>query len=303
MKKGFKLFVKFFAIIMAVVCSLSMVGCREKIQNVSLEISVYDYENSKFYNIADTTMSIQLYSHLAPETCEAMKKYIQEGYYNNALIYQNKSYNQIMLGDLVVDGDAIEILDGGKTTNIKLNDIKPEIKGEFEKGGVVGSNLTNQKGSIGLWRSWYKNGLSYTTSGAYNSGRATWFMPTIDNNGFDDYFCVFALFDLEDESTSNAFSVLENLYKDADNYTDFTIFYTGEYDASKKDENYGLTFHCVTSDYYDTLTEDDFVELFGAKLFEAEGKQLVCFNKYEIKVANNGDGKCGAIVNKASLVK
>ncbi len=294
MKRLSKIFVNLLAILMVATCALSLTACSEKIKRVELNVQVYDYEDGEFLSSADSKMAIDLYAHLAPKTCDAMVKYINDGYYNNALIYKMNS--QIMFGDLKVDGDAIEISEDGKVTNIVLNDIKPTLPGEFELGGTTGSNLTHKRGSVGLWRSYYKSSGSFDTSSATNSGRATWFMPTETMTIYNDCFCVFGMIDFSDSVTEDLFEDLEDVFSIGDNYTTFTIYYTGEYDASKPNENYGLEFHCVTKDYYNQMDEAELDQI-----FEAEGKQLVCYNKYDIKVANNADGKLGAIIKTANV--
>ncbi len=294
MKRLSKLLVNLLAILMVATCCLSLTACGEDIKRVELKVQLYDFEDGEFLAGSESTMAIDLYAHLAPETCKAMVSYINEGYYDNALIYKTSS--QIMFGDLKVDGEAIEITEDGKVTNIVQNAIKPTIKGEFERGGTTGSNLTHKRGSVGLWRSYYASSGSYSTSAATNSGRATWFMPTETMTVYNNYFCVFGMIDFEDQVTEDVFEEIEALYSSSSNYTTFVIYYTGEYDATKVNSNYGLTFHCVTKDYYDQMEESELDQV-----FTAEGKQLVCYNKYEIKVANNADGKLGAIVKGATV--
>ena len=123
-------------------------------------------------------------------------------------------------------------------------------------------------------------------------------MPTATNTPFNQHFCVFGVIDMDDDSTSNAFSALETVFSKSSNYTEFVIFYTGEYDVNKADQNYGLTFNCVTAEYFNGLNE---AEVEALNIFEAKGRQLECFNQYTIQVANNANGKCGAIINSAKV--
>ena len=310
MKRFSKLLFTCFALIMTVVCCFSMAGCKAKIRDAQLELQIYDYSSGTLKTGEDVAMSIQLYSHLAPKTVEAMEKYIADGYYDNAIIYQLDS-NKIMFGDLILDGDAIvaeEDAQGVQTTNIKLNSVKPTLPGEFEYGTTQGSDLTNKKGSIGLWRSYYDTADSYTTSSGMNSGRATWFMPTQEITSFNGYFCVFAQLNFEDESTTSAYNLLEQIFADSANYTKYVIYYTQKVDADgnklaydETKENANLEFHCVTKEYYDALPQTEKDKVFVAS--DVDGKQLVCYNKYEIKVPNNVAGKCTALVKGSSMVK
>ena len=143
MKRIKKLFVGLMAMIMTCVCTFSLAGCVEDIKKLELNIQVYDYSTTN--EMEDYTISIDLYRHLAPKTVDAIIEYVNDGYYNDAIFYKMDDYTkQIMVGDLL-DKDGIE-----------QNAIKPEIEGEFEAGGTIGSNLTNKKGALGLWRSWYE---------------------------------------------------------------------------------------------------------------------------------------------------
>lgn len=310
MKRLTKLLTNLLAVLLLVVGGVSMVGCGEDITTTEVKIQLYDYEGQAFYGDSESILTIDLYGHLAPQTVEAIASYISAGYYNNALIYSTKfdTVDQIMVGDLKVDGDAIVVGEDGEV-NIKQNPIKPALPGEFENGGTKGSNLTNTKGSVGLWRSWYATG-SYSASSATNTGSATWFMPTSTRTSFDGNFCVFGQINLEDEVNAATFEALQGLFEEKTNYTEYVIYYTGEYDATK--ENCGLTFHCVTEEYFEenieNLTDEEIEEMSPADkakfdVFEADKEklELVCFNKTTIKVANNAGGKVGAMIKSATI--
>jgi hypothetical protein len=85
------------------------------------------------------------------------------------------------------------------------------------------------------------------------------------------------------EETAKAFDLIINAFEDS-NYEEYVLYYTGEYDASKSNENNGLTAHVVDSESFD---EKDY--------FEAKGNQLVCYNKQTIKVPTF-DGEISAKV-------
>lgn len=291
MKRLEKLLVNVVAILLIVVSCFGLSACKEDIRTLELTISVYNYETDE---TETATLTVDLYAHLAPKTVSQIEKYAKDGYYNNTVFYkittEGKNYpNQIMLGDLKQNdlGDIV------------LNDIKPEIKGEFERGGTSGSNLTVKRGSIGLWRSWYEYDGSYNVSStAMNSGRATWFIPTSTSNtaltSYNQWFCVFAQFDLSGENLG----ALELITDAINEYTvDYVICYTGEYDADNKDEGYGLTAHCIPADDFDQAT----FEAENGKIFEAEGEQLVCYNKSTVSIPAIEDA--GEITAKVTSVK
>ncbi len=244
-----KRFIKFIcmglvAVLSSAVC-LSLVAC-EDIKTLSVNVSIYDKESSK--NV-EQTIEIDLYRHLAPDTVDAILSYVEQGYYNDLLFYKNadsENYaSQIMVGDYA-------LLDGKITEYTK--DYVNKIDGEFEKAGVTGSNLTNVKGAVGLWRSWEK-GDSYKQNGSnsYNSGKATWYMPTDNLSGYDGYFCVFGQIDLSDEDNSSALSKLIALFGDSDLYTTYVSYYLGS-DA----EN--LTLVIEPLDDYNQKIEDGVLE-------------------------------------------
>lgn len=323
MKRLTKLLTNLLAVLLLVAGCTAMVGCGDDITTTEVKIQLYDYASQEFYGEDEATLTIDLYGHLAPRTVEAIASYINEGYYNNALIYSTKvdSIEQIMVGDLYVDGDAIVVGEDG-VTNIKQKAVKPTLPGEFENGGTTGSNLKNTKGSVGLWRSWYATG-NFETSSATNTGSATWFMPSKARTSYDDNFCVFGQIDLEQEVNSSTYNALTSLFETKANYTEYVIYYTyslvkvnetsyalGEYDATKPNAN--LVFNCVTKEYFNenisNLTEEEIDEMSVEdqakfKVFEADDEklELVCYNKMTIKVANNASGKVGAMIKSATI--
>ena len=188
-----------------------------------------------------------------------------------------------------------KLVDGVLTQNVKKDGKLPaEMYGEFEKNGTIGSNLTNTAGAIGLWRSWYEeNDLNYQNSSeSMNSARGVWYMPTTDITAYNGYFCIFAKFSVSDNAS--AFDALSNAFASADDYTSYIIYYTGEYDGAKENEDYGLTFHSITKEEYDKLdktTTNGKVTINNAdgsktEVFYAEGEQLESYNLHTVKVSN-----------------
>ena len=260
MKKILKKFTTFALAAAMLTACFGLAAC-EDLQTLEVKVSA---------NGTEYTMTVDLYRHLAPETCKIIEKYVEEGYYDGTLIYENDSYTkQLMFGDIKLDGE-----------NVVLSAVKPEIYGEFDKNGTTGSNLVSEKGSIGLWRSWTASdadGNKYKASNGMNSGRAVWYMPTEAVSDYNGYFCVFARYDAGDTANSETVDALTKVFDSSDNYTEYVIYYTGEYDAAKKDDNYGLVFHCVEKDDFDDVDEDT--------VFTAENDQLVCYNKQTVKIS------------------
>lgn len=281
-----KLIVNIVAVLMVVASCFTLTACKEDIKTVELKVSVYNYAES-VADFEEVTLTIDLYRHLAPNTVDTVIKYIKEGYYNDAIFYKHANHtNQIMLGDLKQDSEG----------NIVQNAIKPQIKGEFEHGGTSGSNLTPKKGSIGLWRNWYAYDDSYQASNdAMHSGRSIWFMPTQTStsslSGYSGWFCIFAQFDVN----SQAYALIENAIKE--HTEDYVVYYTGEWDESKADANYGLTYNCVPAGDFE---EDDIEDLFVADESKAH---YTCYNYYTVKLPVREDASNNSIAAKVISAK
>ena len=330
MKRFFKLLTTFLASILCVVCCFSMAGCGEEMKSAQIKLQVYDYANNKFYSEADSTLTIDLYRHLAPKTVDAISAYLNEGYYNNAIFYQREvnSVRQVMVGDLFLNGNSLVVGSNGRP-NISRKMDKPTLPGEFEHGGTVGSDLLNTKGAVGLWRDWYSYG-DWTSSNSTATGSSTMYMLNEARTSFDGYFCVFGQIDFTISANSTAFDALNSVFSSSANYTEFVVFYTlpvvsgnaedgyvfGEYDPSKKD--CGLIFNIVEKEYFDSVyinltstgseandqkREDKEQEL-GMKIFIADNQksQYNGYNRYTIRIPNNSkDGKFGAMIKSASV--
>ncbi|MBE7061411.1 MAG: hypothetical protein E7382_02605 [Clostridiales bacterium] len=263
-----KIFINLIVVVMLVSACFAFAGCKD-VREMELTVSVYNNETDE---TEEVTLTVELYGHLAKETVDAIEGYINDGYYDDAIFYLfgDGSYmKQLMVGDLKYSAE----------NGIVQNDIKPELdKAEFTRGGTKGSNLTSEKGAIGLWRTWYASDNEYrTNSNALTSGRATWYIPTSTISSYNDWFCVFAQIDFEEEGNEDALNkIIKGCDREDADFTEYVIYYTGEYDETKADQNHGLTFNCVEKADYQEDEIDD--------LFVAEGEQYVCYNKTNIKV-------------------
>ncbi len=290
MKKLFKLAVNFMALALMAVCAFSFSAC-EDIKKVELKLSLYNYSDSTFYAEDDVKFSVELYRHLAPKTVDKVLEHVKAGYYDNAIFYKETGYSsQIMMGDLKFeDGELKQNLINGKFPS--------EIYGEFEANGTTGSNLVNEKGYIGIWRSYYASDASYKTSSeARNSGRATWYIPTSSISDYNGNFCVFAQYDTEDTANAKAISAISAIFSNFDYYTEYVIYYTGEYGE--------LEFHAVKKsdwDDADTGYDADAKTYNGETVFEAEGNQLVSYNYKTVRIPNMVNGEITAKVKNISV--
>lgn len=260
MKRFKKILINLVASIMLIASCFGLTACTEDITQIKVNVSVYNFTESEengTVGFKDVTLTVDLYGHFAPNTVNTIVSYIKKGYYNDTVFYQSKKLsNQIMLGDFVADNGTIK----GQT------EVMPQIKGEFKHGGTSGSNLVAKKGVIGLWRTWYAYDGTYNVSNsAMNSGRATWFIPTSEMqatlSSYNDWFCLFACFDVENADNIKAFNLIQSSIEDS-SATEYVVYYTGTYDSTKPNENFGLTQHIVLADEF---VEDDIEDLFTAK--------------------------------------
>ena len=282
-----KLFVNVLAVLMLVFSTFTMTACADVV-TLEVTLQVYNFTESRFYEEDEVKLTIDLQRHLAPKTVDAITQYASEGYYDNTVFYLMEGYTtQIMIGQYKMDGDKL----------VK-NDIKPQIDGEFEYGMTKGSNLKNDEGYIGLWRSWYAQddgAHKYKSSNGMDSGSSNIYIPLDVIAEYDGYFCVFGTIDYSITANDTGVNAVGSVL--GSNYTTYVIYYTGEYDASKPEEDYGLTFNYITADEYGNLTQEEKDEI-----FVAEGDQYVEYNEHRIRIPNKTpDGRQSAIVKSVKV--
>ncbi len=264
-----KIFINIIAVMMMLISAFTFTAC-EDIVTLEVKFQAYDYQNEKMYEDGEITLTIDLYRHLAPETVESVLSNVNKGFYNDAVVYKFKTANtnQYMIGDLkyTEDGNIIQT-------------VAPEIKGEFESNGVVGSNLQYNKGSVGIWRSYYAcdAGMS-VSSEARNSGRATWVLPTQLSSMYQNDVCIFGKMDLTDETIQKVYDTFEAIFSESERYVEYQIYYTGTYDESKPNENYGLTFNITLADDFDA---DEVEDLFKT---DSNSQHLKIYDSHVIQV-------------------
>ena len=279
-----KFLINIIAVIMLVAACFSFTACGEKTNyRVEVKVEVYNGVN----DTEEYTLYVDFYHNFAPYTVNTILSYIAQGYYNDAIFYQNKNHSaQIMMGDLAYTDGKLE----QKT-------IKTSLIGEFEKNGLMGSTLKNERGAIGLWRTWTADDDLYKTSNkeSMNSGRATWYIPTGNASTYNKNFCVFAKLNLDIEANADALEAIENAFTDIDDFIDYEIYYTGEYDENQPDNNYGLTFNSIEKDL--------FVESEIDNLFVAEGEQFVAYNHYTVRVPVIADTNTPAVRISSMIIR
>lgn len=264
-----KIFINILAVMMMVVSAFCFTACKD-IVTLEVKFQAYDYQNSKMYEDGEITLTIDLYRHLAKETVDSVVKNVNNGFYNDAVVYKFKSANtnQYMIGDLKYNENG-EI----------VQTVAPEIKGEFESNGVTGSDLEYSKGYVGIWRSYYAcdEGMSISSE-ARNSGRATWVLPTQVSTLYQGEICIFGKMDLEDEVIQKTYETFEAIFSESERYVEYQVYYTGTYDETKADENYGLTFNITLAEDYDA---DEIDNLFKT---DSKSQHLKIYDAHVIQV-------------------
>ena len=281
-------------LIMLVSACVFSTGCAD-IKTLELKVRIYDYENNQALEGDDYVLTVELHRHLAPKTVDGIIELVESGYYDNAIFYQmtdlsfdtSNSLKKVLVGDLkFANGEITE-------------QVAPQIEGEFERAGVVGNNLLNNKGYVGLFRSAYVSDSSYkTTSNAHNSGRGTMYLPLQEILDYDGHYCVFGKFDPEEENNKRVFDALYALFDgDTENFDEYKVYYTGEYDETKPNENYGLKFNYMPNSNFASVKDGI------ANLFEVtEGNYLDVYNPHKIYVPKVVDGKVGAQIVSAKII-
>lgn len=286
MKKLYKKFIAFMAMVMLLCSTVFTIGCAD-IKTLEVRVRIYDYENEQVLEGDDYVLTIDLYRHLAPKTVDAIIDYVEEGYYDGSLFYQmtgldydtSHSLKKILVGDLkYVNGEITEV-------------VKPEIEGEFEANGIKGNNLLNNLGSIGLFRGANVSDATYkTSSSARNSARATWYIPTKEIKDYDGQYCVFGKFDVEEESNARVIEALNKVFDtSSSNFDTYQVYYTGTYDETKANESYGLKFNCVLSKDY---VKDDIEDLHDVE----EGEIRENYNPHKVYLPKMVNGAFGASI-------
>lgn len=293
MKRLFKKIISMVAaMVMAIGCFM-FTACSGNATTLEFKVMVYDSSAGK---VVENVLEVDLYKSVAPKTVDAMIKYAKEGYFDGMTFYVMTSFdgssaytNQIMFGDFYYNASEKVLMQS------ETYAAKPFLDGEYTNAGYVGNNLTNERGAIGLWRAW-KTGNDYKTNNWYNTGKTTWYIPTSTISDYDDNFCVFGKINLNDSTSSATWSKISAVCNNSSLTNSFVIYYTGDYIDDDAVNNNGLEFHCLPSDDFEDLSDDE-----KEKVFEAESGQYVKYNKTTVKIPLRNDGS--GTMSSAAYVK
>lgn len=275
-----KRFIKTLCLLLTMVFAIGFTGTLtacEDIKQLEVNISVYNTENSQQ---VETTLTIDLYRHLAPDTVDKIIEYANKGYYNDTVFYKNAMYTNVLVGNYkVVDKELVR----------NQADYVTNVNGEFTANGLkMDGDFKFGEGMIGMWRDWQATGdYKNNNDAAFNSGSATWFITTETKADYDGYFCAFGKIETPVGSTNEtAFRLLKSITSSSTNYTNFTIYYTG--DVTVKEDgsiDYStLTYHqMLTSEFNEKYNVDENT-IDGEVVFEAEGLEFASYNKQTLQL-------------------
>lgn len=287
-----KLFLKIIAAAFAVVTVFAFAGC-SKTSRLEITLNLYDADSE---TTVERTLSFDLYGNLAPKAVAAVKELINDGYFADCVFYkQNKDNgttanmsNLVFFGGLKRTGDTV-------TRNEKV--AIPDA--DFTKNGTTGSNLTNSKGYLGLWRTWY-SAKNYNNSGFENS-YSTIYAPTTSISGFNNNFCVFAKY-----SDADDLDVLDEIIAilgESDYVTEYTCWYTANTDGNLVDADGGVlaweavktdeyaingtpVWNCMKTEEFEEIQEDLDVYSSEADKSRVSANKSTEFDSYTITIAN-----------------
>ena len=220
-----KFLVKLFTLLVATVMVLSMSACGEKIVKLKFTLSVYDIEEQ---TMVEETLTYNMHQSLAETAVKEVKKLVEDGYFDNCVFYKQSKSNGVAVSTQLFFGGLNRV-----GTEITQNAPVAIPDAEFEKNGVTGSNLINDVGYIGLWRTWDTT-KSYSTSG-YGKTISTMYMPTASLSSYNGNFCVFAKY-----ASSDDLAIIENiidLLATTDYVTEYTCYYSANDDGELIDAN------------------------------------------------------------------
>ncbi len=217
-----KVIIGILTFVLAFATLFTMTAC-DKIVKLEISLSVYNADAS---TSEEKTITFDMYENLASDAVNAVRDAVNGGAYDDCVFYVQSKDRGVTISDQLMFGGL------KKSGNSYVKVEQASVPGaEFLKNGIEGSNLKNVKGYLGLWRGW-DSWKGYSTSG-FERSYATVFMPTVDSiSSYDGNFCVFAKYSTEDD-----LAVIESviaLLSNADNYTEYTCYYSANADGTLK---------------------------------------------------------------------
>lgn len=275
----------FLAMALAVLFVMPFAACSEKIVKLKINLSVYNVTDKANEEV---TLTFKLYEHLADVAVSKVEELVKGGTYNNLPFYVQNKYKNLTTSSQIMLG-AYK-LENGKLVQ---NEMPTISEAEFLKNGTMGSNLTNDKGAIGLWRDW-DGSKSYTESG-YSLTNATMFITTTANASFNGNFCLLGHYEEGAEILDN----LVSLFGGDTYYTSYTCYYQCDADGKLAYENDKPIWVAVETDVFNEYSEDELDSVYAIENDSSKTKKNdYTYEKYTVSVINSDYLKINSITVK-----
>lgn len=264
---------------LAALTLFTMTAC-DKIVKLEISLTVYNADKS---TTEEKTVTFDMYENLADDAVNAVRDAVNGGAYADCVFYVQSTDRGTSVSDQLMFGGLKK--SGGSYVKAEQAAVP---SAEFEKNGVTGSNLKNLKGYLGLWRGW-DSWKGYATSG-FERSTATMYMPTVESiSGYDGNFCVFAKYSTEDDLAviDSVISLLGN----ADNYDQYTCYYTANADGSLKTVDGNPVWNIVLTENFDDV-DDAYSSEDDSTNADPQDKQ---YDQYTVKILKEGKLKVNKI--------
>ena len=103
---------------------------------------------------------------------------------------------------------------------------------------------------------------------------------------------------MSDKANSSALEVIIDSFKNAERYKQYVVYYVGDYDETKPNENFGLQANIVAEDKYDEKDIDNLFKVDDSN----NSRHLAGYNPYTINVPTF-ENKVMAVVKSVSIFK
>ncbi len=281
-----KNFIKTFLVTaLAVLFVMPFAACGEKIVKLKINLSVYNVEEEANEEV---TLTFKLYEHLADVAVGKIKDLVKNDKYENLPFYVQSKYKNLTTSSQIMLG-AYK-LENGKLVQ---NEMPSIAEAEFLKNGTTGSNLSNDKGAIGLWRDW-DGSKNYTESG-YALTNATMFISTVGNTAFNGNFCLIGHYEEGEDILDN----LVSLFASDTYYTSYTCYYQCNADGTLLLEDGKPVWVAVETDVFDEYSEDELETVYAIENDDtATKKNDYTYEKYTVSVVKDNYLKINSITVK-----
>ena len=202
---------KFLTIIWIAICIITIIligVCIFSIVKSKVDEIVHPEVTFEIENYG--TVKMELYPEYAPNTVSNFIKLIQNGYYDNKIVYGKDDVclyiGRDSNGD--VQNPKLSLIDNSVEADSD-SDYEYTIKGEFIANGFKQNTLSHDKGVVSLIRNDYSNYSSNLTEESYNSGNSQIGVMMNNNRNLNGVYAGFA-------KVTEGLDILEKIYNEAE---------------------------------------------------------------------------------------